>query len=103
MKCETCAHYGFYQMITQGPYTYSDKDIIPCITCSQFSPRRDNYEPMPIPPYLLPRQCNCIDGIPATAAGCPVHPHRVHKDDNTATGCNCDGLPHMPHCHLSED
>lgn len=41
--CKTCRHYGFYQMITSGPYGYAGP--IPCNTCSRFSMTEDNYEP----------------------------------------------------------
>ncbi|MFA6359054.1 MAG: hypothetical protein WCY09_10450 [Candidatus Omnitrophota bacterium] len=41
--CKTCKHYGFYEMITHGPYGYTGK--IPCATCINFSFEYDNYEP----------------------------------------------------------
>jgi len=43
MKCNSCRHYGFYQMI-QAPYGYRGE--IPCLTCSRFSPTTDNFEPI---------------------------------------------------------
>jgi hypothetical protein len=42
-KCRTCVHYGFYRMITNGPYGYSGS--IPCTTCVHFSWSADNYTP----------------------------------------------------------
>ena len=42
-KCQTCANYGFYRMITNGPYGYSGP--IPCTTCVHFSWSADNYTP----------------------------------------------------------
>ena len=48
MNCKTCRHYGFYQMITNGPYGYAGE--IPCVTCRHFSVAQDNYEPMYPPP-----------------------------------------------------
>jgi hypothetical protein len=41
-SCRTCRHYGFYRMITEGPYGYAG--VIPCTTCSRFSVVLDNYE-----------------------------------------------------------
>ena len=43
MNCENCKHYSLKQMITEGPYGYSGK--IPCLTCSRFSIKEDNFEP----------------------------------------------------------
>ena len=40
--CKSCKHYGLYEMITSGPYGYSEK--IPCHGCSRFSITEDNYE-----------------------------------------------------------
>ena len=42
MKCKSCTHYGFYKMITGGPYGYAGE--IPCVTCWRFL-HQDNYEP----------------------------------------------------------
>lgn len=44
MKCKTCRHYGFYQMITNGPYGYAG--TIPCTGCVHFSFDTDHYEPI---------------------------------------------------------
>lgn len=46
--CKTCRHYGFYQMITGGPYGYAGP--IPCANCSRFSWDNDNYEPVSFAP-----------------------------------------------------
>ena len=42
-RCRTCVHYGFYRIITNGPYGYSGP--IPCTTCVHFSWSADNYTP----------------------------------------------------------
>lgn len=44
MSCETCRHYGFYKMITEGPYSYSGR--IPCANCVRFKSQEDNYKPI---------------------------------------------------------
>jgi len=42
MDCKKCRHYGFYQMITQGSYSYCGK--IPCATCKWLDPKEDNFD-----------------------------------------------------------
>ncbi len=39
LTCETCGHYSLYEMITQGPYSYSGD--IPCFRCMRFETKRD--------------------------------------------------------------
>jgi hypothetical protein len=43
MKCKECAHYGFYQMITNGPYGFYG--YIPCANCIHFITTTDNFSP----------------------------------------------------------
>ena len=42
-RCQSCAHYSFYLMITSGSYGYAGK--IPCLFCTSFSWVNDNYAP----------------------------------------------------------
>ena len=46
MNCRQCAHYGFYRMITDGPYGYAGK--IPCLTCKHLDWQEDNFTPIGI-------------------------------------------------------
>ena len=48
-SCKTCRYYGFYKMITGGPYGYAGP--IPCVNCSRFSSTEDNYEQAAIAPF----------------------------------------------------
>jgi len=62
MNCKECRHYGFYQMITQGPYAYAGK--IPCVTCGRFDPKEDNFEPI---------------NVYKATSGCSANPQCVEK------------------------
>lgn len=79
VKCKTCQYYNFYQMITDGPYSYLGK--IPCLTCIHLSDKVDNYEPIGANDTEdgcdnLMLKCNCVEHKPfnnATAWICLIH------------------------------
>lgn len=58
-RCLTCRHYGFYKMITHGPYGYAGE--IPCISCVHFSFVQDNYEPVSAP-YQNNKEVGDVEG-----------------------------------------
>ena len=43
MNCEKCRHYSFKQIVKEWSHGYSG--LIPCLTCSRFSIKEDNFEP----------------------------------------------------------
>lgn len=84
MKCKTCVHYGQYQMITGGAYSYSGQ--IYCLNCQEWNKPQDNYEPIPHPES---QYCECREPFPSIVNSCkrcckPLPPKEFLKETRQA-------------------